>query len=88
MDHTGGKVFIGCKNEIVTLLQKCSLPNATTSKLMAFGMAQIIVTTIVLLPGICLLTARFSSECFVLLFRKETANRIPQNLKDITEACA
>lgn len=71
------------------MLQKCSLPNTATSKLMDFGMVQITVIIIVILvPGICLLTARFSSKWFVLFFfMKGIANRIPHNLKDITEAC-
>lgn len=68
------------------MLQERSLPNAATSKLMDFGVVQIIVIIIILIPGICLLTARFSSNCFVLLFIKGIANRMPHNLKDITEA--
>lgn len=51
------------------MLQKCSLPNTATSKLMDFGMVQITAIIIVILvPGICLLTARFSSKWFVLFF--------------------
>lgn len=70
---------------MVTLLQKCSLLNTATSKLMDFGIEQITVI-IILLLGICLLTARFSSKYFVLLFIKWTANRIPHDLNDITES--
>lgn len=47
----------------MTLLQERSLPNTATSKLMDFGMVQITVIIIILLLGICLLTAKFSSKC-------------------------
>jgi len=47
---------------------------------------KIITIILISVPGIFLLTARFSSKCFVL-FIKEIAIRIPHNLKDITKAC-